>query len=197
VLRWAKSRGIAVTAEVTPHHLMLTEELARSYDARYKVNPPLRRESDVRALRAGVAEGVIDIVATDHAPHPIEAKDCEWDAAAFGMVGLESALPVAQATLVAEGHASWAELECLLSSKPAEIGRLTGHPSALAVGEVADLVLIDPRGVTVFSSDRLRGFSTNSPFLGMELPGRVHTTIRRGTVTLDDGVLADPAEVAP
>ncbi|MBC9935211.1 MULTISPECIES: dihydroorotase [unclassified Leucobacter] len=196
VLRWAKSRGIPVTAEVTPHHLILTEELARSYDARYKVNPPLRRESDVLALRAAVADGTIDIIATDHAPHPVEAKDCEWDAAAFGMVGLESALPVAQATLVANGHASWAELERLLSAKPAEIGRLSGHPTALDAGQPADLVLVDPSGVSAFGPEKLRGLSANSPFLGMELPGRVHTTIRRGVITLDDGVLADAAAVA-
>ena len=196
VLRWAKSRGIPVTAEVTPHHLILTEELARSYDARYKVNPPLRRESDVLALRAAVADGTIDIIATDHAPHPVEAKDCEWDAAAFGMVGLESALPVAQATLVANGHASWAELERLLSAKPAEIGRLSGHPTALDAGQPADLVLVDPSGVSAFGPEKLRGLSANSPFLGMELPGPVHTTIRRGVITLDDGVLADAAAVA-
>lgn len=196
VLRWAKSRGIPVTAEVTPHHLILTEELARSYDARYKVNPPLRRESDVLALRAAVADGTIDIIATDHAPHPVEAKDCEWDAAAFGMVGLESALPVAQATLVANGHASWAELERLLSAKPAEIGRLSGHPTALDAGQPADLVLVDPSGVSAFGPEKLRGLSANSPFLGMELPGRVHTTIRRGVITLDDGELADSAAVA-
>src|SRR5690606_6416122 len=100
VLRWAKARGVEVTAEVTPHHLMLTEELARSYDARFKVNPPLRRDEDVRALRAAVAEGVIDIIATDHAPHPAEAKECEWSAAAFGMVGLESAVSIAVLSLV-------------------------------------------------------------------------------------------------
>ena len=196
VLRWAKSRGIPVTAEVTPHHLILTEELARSYDARYKVNPPLRRETDVLALRAAVADGTIDIIATDHAPHPVEAKDCEWDAAAFGMVGLESALPVAQATLEANGHASWAELERLLSAKPAEIGRLSGHPTALDAGQPADLVLVDPSGVSAFGPEKLRGLSANSPFLGMELPGRVHTTIRRGVITLDDGELADSAAVA-
>src|SRR5690606_24759976 len=115
VVRWAKARGINVTAEVTPHHLILTEDLARSYDPRYKVNPPLRREEDVHALRRAVAEGIIDIVATDHAPHPTEAKECEWAAAAFGMVGLESALPIALLTLVREGHASFAEVEQLLS----------------------------------------------------------------------------------
>ncbi len=199
VVRWAKSRGVQVTAEVTPHHLILTEELARSYDPRYKVNPPLRRDEDVRALRAAVAEGVIDIIATDHAPHPAEAKECEWDAAAFGMVGLESALPIAMLALVNEGHISWAELERLLSHKPAEIGRLaTGsegaHPVALEPGQPADLVLVDPNGTSLFDLAHLRGMSRNSPYLGMELPGRVHSTIRRGYLTYDDGELV-PAEL--
>ncbi|MFA5606373.1 MAG: dihydroorotase [Leucobacter sp.] len=196
VVRWAKARGIAVTAEVTPHHLLLTEELVRSYDPRYKVNPPLRREQDVLALRRAVADGVIDIVATDHAPHPVEAKECEWDAAAFGMVGLESALPIALLTLVSEGHASWAELEQLLSHRPAAIGKLEGHPTSLSVGEVADIALFDPHGSSAFGLDRLHGLSVNSPYLGMELPGRVTTTIRHGYLTLADGELVDRETVA-
>lgn len=189
VVRWAKARGIDVTAEATPHHLLLTEELVRTYDARYKVNPPLRRDADVRALREAVADGVIDIVATDHAPHPTEAKECEWDQAAFGMVGLESAFPIVLLTLIREGFASWAEVEELLSQRPARIGRLAHHPTSLAVGEVADIVLVDPSGMSTFDVSRLHGMNENSPFLGMELPGRVHTTIRRGYRTLADGVL--------
>ncbi|UBH05990.1 dihydroorotase [Leucobacter sp. Psy1] len=196
VIRWAKARGVQVTAEVTPHHLILTEELARTYDPRYKVNPPLRSDRDVRALREAVADGVIDIIATDHAPHPVEAKECEWDAAAFGMVGLESALPIAILTLIEGGHASWAEVERLLSQQPAEIGRLEGHPTELAAGQPADLVLVNPGASSVFDLARLQGRSVNSPFLGMELPGRVHTTIRRGVVTVDDGVLVDAETVA-
>jgi dihydroorotase len=196
VVRWAKARGVQITAEVTPHHLILTEEMARSYDARYKVNPPLRRDSDVRALRQAVADGVIDIVATDHAPHPIEAKECEWASAAFGMIGLESALPIALLTLVHGGHASWSELERLLSQEPAHIGRLEGHPIHLEVNQPADIVLIDPSGVSEFDVDRLRGMSANSPFLGMELPGRVAYTLRRGYLTLDNGELVEPSVVA-
>ncbi|RKQ94438.1 dihydroorotase [Mycolicibacterium mucogenicum 261Sha1.1M5] len=201
VIRWAKARGIQVTAEVTPHHLILTEDLARSYDARYKVNPPLRREEDVHALRQAVADGLIDIVATDHAPHPVEAKECEWDSAAFGMVGLESAFPIALLSLIQPGHASWAELEALLSQKPAEIGRLAvgadgEHPSALDIGQPADIVLVDPEGVSVFDTARLHGLSTNSPFLGMELPGRVAHTIRQGYLTLADGELSGTELVA-
>ena len=196
VVRWAKARGVQVTAEVTPHHLILTDEKARSYDPRYKVNPPLRRDEDVRALRAAVADGVIDIIATDHAPHPAESKECEWGAAAFGMVGLESALPIALLALVNEGHTSWAELERLLSQKPAEIGRLEGHPASLEVDQVADLVLVDPGASSVFSVADLKGMSHNSPFLDMELPGRVAYTVRRGYLTLDDGKLVSASAVA-
>ena len=196
VVRWAKARGVQVTAEVTPHHLILTDEKARSYDPRYKVNPPLRRDEDVRALRAAVADGVIDIIATDHAPHPAESKECEWGAAAFGMVGLESALPIALLALVNEGHTSLAELERLLSQKPAEIGRLEGHPASLEVDQVADLVLVDPGASSVFSVADLKGMSHNSPFLDMELPGRVAYTVRRGYLTLDDGELVSAPAVA-
>ena len=201
VIRWAKARGVRVTAEVTPHHLLLTEELARSYDARYKVNPPLRRETDVLALRQAVADGVIDIIATDHAPHPAEHKECEWDAAAFGMVGLESALPIAQLSLVQQGHVSWAELEQLLSQRPAHIGGLAigvdgHHPARLDADQPAELVLIDPRGESVFDLDRLHGRSSNSPYLGMTLPGRIAYTVRRGYLTVDDGALVPAVEVA-
>ena len=196
VVRWAKARGVQVTAEVTPHHLILTEELVRSYDARYKVNPPLRRAEDVQALRQAVADGIIDIIATDHAPHPIEAKECEWDAAAFGMVGLESALPIALLTLIGEGHISWAELEQLLSQRPAAIGGLLDHPATLDAGEAADLVLVDPAGSSTFDIARLQGMSENSPYLGMELPGRIVHTVRRGYLTVTDGELVDPAQVA-
>lgn len=196
VVRWAKARGVQVTAEVTPHHLLLTEELVRSFDPRYKVNPPLRRDADVQALRQAVADGVIDIVATDHAPHPTESKECEWDAAAFGMVGLESAFPIALQTLVHGGFASYAELEGLLSRTPAQIGGLLGHPSSLSVDQPADLVLVDPSGTSVFDVQRLKGRSVNSPYLGMEVPGRVHTTVRRGYLTLDSGELVDAKVVA-
>lgn len=196
VVRWAKARGVQVTAEVTPHHLILTDEKARSYDPRYKVNPPLRSDNDVRALRAAVADGVIDIIATDHAPHPAEAKECEWDAAAFGMVGLESAVPISILSLVNEKHASWAELEQLLSQRPAQIGRLEGHPESLDEGQPADIVLIDPDCSSVFNISHLRGMSHNSPFLDMRLPGRIAYTVRRGYLTLDDGELVDASAVA-
>ncbi|MEB4616245.1 amidohydrolase family protein, partial [Leucobacter sp. M11] len=138
----------------------------------------------------------IDIIATDHAPHPVERKDCEWDAAAFGMVGLESALSIAQTALVDPGHASWADVQRLLSQAPARIGSLEGHPEEIRAGEAADLVLFDPSGSSVFDTERLYGKSENSPFLGLELSGRVHSTIRRGTLTFDHGQLVDAETVA-
>lgn len=196
VVRWAKARGVQVTAEATPHHLLLTEELVRSYDARYKVNPPLRRETDVQALRAAVADGTIDIIATDHAPHPSEAKECEWQNAAFGMVGLETAYPIAQKTLLETGLISFAQLEQLLSQRPAHIGRLEGHPEQIAPGQRADITLIDPAPKKTFAIEHLHGQSTNSPFFGIELPGLVKATIRHGYRTCTDGVPLEACEVA-
>ena len=193
VLRWAKSRGIDVTAEVTPHHLLLTEDLVAGYDARYKVNPPLRAEEDVLALRAGLADGTIDIVATDHAPHPVEAKDCEWDAAAFGMVGLESALSVVQAAVVDTGMLTWADVVRVMSTTPARIGRLGSHGQDLAVGANANLVLVDPSASRAFGAGDLAGKGVNSPYLSRTLPGRVHATFHRGRPTVLDGAVL-PAE---
>ncbi|MFF1879209.1 dihydroorotase [Leifsonia sp. NPDC058230] len=196
VIRWAKARGIDVTAEVTPHHLILTEELARGYDARYKVNPPLRSDEDVRALRAGLADGTIDIVATDHAPHPVEAKDCEWDAAAFGMVGLESALSVVHASVVETGLLGWEDVARVLSYTPARIGRLAGHGHALEAGTPAEFTLYDPRASREFSTRDLAGKGVNSPYLSMTLPGRVVATFHQGYPTVLDGIVADAGEVA-
>jgi dihydroorotase len=196
IIRWAKARGIRVTAEVTPHHLLLTEELARGYDPRFKVNPPLRRDEDVHALRAALADGTIDIVATDHAPHPIESKECAWQEASFGMVGLESALSVVQQAVVDAGQLSWADVARVLSRVPAEIGRLDGYAEPFAVGSPAHITLYDPAASTVFGTEHLRGMSVNSPYLGRELPGRVVATIHGGVPTVLDGVLRDPEEVA-
>ncbi|HWD63348.1 MAG TPA: dihydroorotase [Humibacter sp.] len=186
IVRWAKARGIDVTAEVTPHHLLLTEELVAGYDARFKVNPPLRREEDVQALRSALADGTIDIVATDHAPHPIEAKDCEWDAAANGMVGLESALSVVHKAVVETGLLGWDDVARVMAQTPARIGRVErGLP--VASGSRADLVLYDPNKTDVFDVDRLAGKGVNSPYLGRELPGRVRWTFNGGTATVRDG----------
>ncbi|MCU1636705.1 MAG: dihydroorotase [Cryobacterium sp.] len=195
VIRWAKARGIPVTAEVTPHHLLLTEDLVAGYDARYKVNPPLRRREDTEALRAGLADGTIDIVATDHAPHPTEAKDCEWDAASNGMVGLESALSVVHASVVADGRMNWADVARVLSAMPARIGRLSGQGQPLESGSAAELTLYDPAASRVFGTDDLAGKGTNSPYLSMTLPGRVNATFHRGYATVLDGVLRPTDEV--
>ncbi len=196
IVRWAKARGISVTAEVTPHHLLLTDELARGYDARFKVNPPLRRDEDVQALRAALADGTIDIVATDHAPHPLESKECAWQEASFGMVGLESALSVVQQAVVDAGALSWADVARVLSTTPATIGQLAGYDAPFAVGSPAHLTLYDPAATSVFDVDRLHGKSVNSPYLGRELPGRVVATIHGGVPTVLDGALREPEEVA-
>jgi dihydroorotase len=196
VIRWAKARGIAVTAEVTPHHLLLTEQLVSTYDARYKVNPPLRRDEDVVALRAALADGTIDIVATDHAPHPAEAKECAWDEAANGMVGLESALSVVHAAVVESGQLSWSDVARVLSITPASIGQLEGYAQPFAAGSPANFTLYDPSAHRVFGESELRGKSRNSPYLGRTLPGRVVATIHNGYATVLDGELVDPEVVA-
>jgi dihydroorotase len=196
VVRWAKSRGIAVTAEVTPHHLLLDEQLVRSYDARYKVNPPLRRAEDVQALREGLADGTIDIIATDHAPHPAEDKDCEWSAAANGMVGLETALSVVQAATVDTGHLGWGDIARVLSQAPARIGRVDGYEHGIVVGAPANFTLYDPAVRSTFDASGLHGKSVNSPYISRELPGRVVSTIHNGYATVLDGALVDIATVA-
>ncbi|MFE0424158.1 dihydroorotase, partial [Streptomyces sp. NPDC058953] len=189
IIRWAKSKGWDVTAEVTPHHLLLTDELVRTYDPVYKVNPPLRTATDVMALREALADGTIDCVATDHAPHPHEDKDCEWGAAAMGMVGLETALSVVQETMVETGLLDWAGVADRMSFRPARIGRLEGHGRPVAAGEPANLVLVDPayRG-TVDPAD-FASRSSNTPYRGRELPGRVTHTFLRGRATVVDGKL--------
>jgi dihydroorotase len=191
IIRWAKKRGVAVTAEVTPHHLLLTDELVRGYDARYKVNPPLRREEDVRAVREGLADGTIDIVATDHAPHPAEAKACEWQAAANGMVGLESALRVVHEAMVETGMIGWDDVARVMSHEPARIGRLSGAGTPLEAGQPASLTLYDPATTRPFTTADLRGRSDNSPYLGRALPGQVRWTVHRGAVTVADGAVVD------
>ena len=191
LIRWAKARGIDVTAEVTPHHLLLTDDLVRGYDPIFKVNPPLRTAADVEAVRAGLADGTIDIVATDHAPHTREDKDCEWAAAANGMTGLETALSVLQLTMVDTGRLSWADVARVLSSAPAAIGGITGgdRPQGrpLAVGEPANVTLVDPAARWTVVPERQATASANSPFRGRELPGRVVATFLRGRATVLDG----------
>ncbi|WP_167154953.1 MULTISPECIES: dihydroorotase [Streptomyces] len=190
LVRWAKSRGIDVTAEVTPHHLLLTDELVRSYNPVYKVNPPLRTERDVLALREALADGTIDIVATDHAPHPHEDKDCEWAAAAMGMVGLETALSVVQHTMVETGLLDWAGVADRMSHKPAEIGQATGHGRPISAGEPANLTLVDPAYRGEVNPAGFASRSRNTPYEGRELPGRITHTFLRGRATVVDGKLA-------
>lgn len=189
IVRWAKARGINVTAEVTPHHLLLTDELARTYDAVYKVNPPLRTEKDVLALREALIDGTIDIIATDHAPHPVESKDCEWSHAAFGMIGLEIAASIAQLVLVDSKKSSWQRVAEVLSHNPARIGRLAEQGNPIEVGSVANLTLIDPAVKREIAETQSK--SNNNPYLNMTLPGAVKHTIYRGYFTVRDGVVAE------
>ncbi|MDH6422580.1 dihydroorotase [Aurantimicrobium minutum] len=196
VIRWAKKRGINVTAEVTPHHLLLTDERAESYDARFKVNPPLRRQEDVLALREALADGTIDIVATDHAPHPVETKDCEWGAAAFGMVGLESALAVVHTTMVETGLIGWKDVARVLSEAPARIGGLASHGHAITPGVQAELVLVDPTTRRNFGVDDLASLSHNTPYLGVELSSQVVATIHQGYLTASNRAIVDAESVA-
>lgn len=189
IIRWAKARGINVTAEVTPHHLLLTDELARSYDPIFKVNPPLRSERDVMALREALADGTIDIVATDHAPHSVESKECEWQEASFGMLGLETALSIVQKTMVDTGMLTWAGVAERLSSAPARIGGYENHGNNLAVGSKANIMIINPNETWIVDRDLVASKSRNTPFHGYELPGVVTHTFFNGAPTLIDGLL--------
>ena len=180
IIRWAKARGIAVTAEVTPHHLLLTDELARSYDPIFKVNPPLRTEADVMALREALADGTIDIVATDHAPHPAETKECEWQEASFGMLGLETALSIVNKTMVETGLMTWETVAERMSYAPARIGLYETQGQALAVGAPAHIAVIDSTSSYRVDRDLVASRSRNTPFHGMELPGQIVATIFNG-----------------
>ncbi len=185
LLRWAKSRGIAVTAEVTPHHLLLTDERVTTWDPVFKVNPPLRTAADVAALRAGLADGTIDAVATDHAPHSVEDKETEWGSARPGMLGLQTALPLLAGLDVLD----WAQLADRMSFAPARIGRLTGQGRPVAAGEPANLTLFDPAARWTVDPAELASRSRNSPFAGQQMTGRVVATFLRGRPTVLEGKL--------
>lgn len=189
IIRWAKARGIDVTAEVTPHHLLLTDELARSYDPIFKVNPPLRTEHDVNALREGLADGTIDIVATDHAPHTMESKECEWAQASFGMLSLETALSIVVKTMIETKLMDWSGVADRLSTAPARIGRYSGQGKNLAVGSSANLMVINPDTTWMVDRDLGQSKSRNTPFHGYELPGVVTHTFFNGRPTLLAGHL--------
>jgi dihydroorotase len=182
ILRWAKQRGIRITAEVTPHHLVLTDTRAESYDPVFKVNPPLRTQADVEALRAALVEGVIDVVATDHAPHALEDKECEWGYARPGMLGLETALSVARSVGL-----SWDEIATRMSRVPARIAGLTDHGHDPAPGAPANLTLVDPSASWTVDPGSLASKSRNTPYAGMTLPARVVATFLRGTPTVLHG----------
>ena len=185
IIRWAKQRGIQVTAEVTPHHLLLTDELARSYDPVYKVNPPLRTESDVMSLREALADGTIDIVATDHAPHPAESKECEWQEAAFGMLGLETALSIINKTMVETKLMDWSGVAERMSITPASIARYENHGREIAVGAPANLTVMNPTKTYRVDRDLVASRSRNTPFHGMELPGVVLATFFNGKLSFE------------
>ena len=195
IIRWAKQRGINVTAEVTPHHLLLTDDLASSYDPIFKVNPPLRSQADVHALREGLAEGIIDIVATDHAPHPTESKECEWQEASFGMLGLETALSIVQKTMVDTGLMDWSMVAERMSYAPARIGGYESQGLEIAVGSSANLVVIDPSRNWHVDRDLTMSKATNTPYHGHTLPGVITHTFFRGQATVIDSVIQKIGEV--
>ena len=187
LIRWAKQRGIQVTAEVTPHHLLLTDDLVENYDPIYKVNPPLRTQKDVMALREGLAEGIIDIVATDHAPHPSEDKDCEFHAGAFGMVGLETALSVVVKTMVETGLMSWSDLVDRMSIAPAKIAGYATQGQEITVGMPANFILINPDQRWTVDKSKLKSKSKNTPFNGLELPAVVTDVFHNGEHVMKSG----------
>jgi dihydroorotase len=182
IIRWAKERGVRITAEVTPHHLLLTDALAASYDPVYKVNPPLRTDADVAALRAALRDGVVDAVATDHAPHATEDKECEWAYARPGMLGLETALSVVLSTGL-----GWPAVAERMSRTPARIAGLAGHGADPAPGVPANLCLVDPAARWVVDAGALASRSRNTPYAGLTLPGRIVATFLRGEPTVLDG----------
>lgn len=187
VLRAAKAAGGRVSAEVTPHHLLLTDGRLTSYDPVNKVNPPLRTAADTAAMRAALAEGVVDVVATDHAPHAAQYKDTEWQAARPGMLGLQTALSVVVHTMVEPGLLDWRGVARVLSERPAEIVGLPDQGRPIAVGEPANLVLVDPDEHWTVRGAALASLAANTPFEGMRLPARVVATVLRGRVTARDG----------
>jgi dihydroorotase len=192
VLRWARASLLSgtqgvVSAEVTPHHLLLTDAAAEDYDPVHKVNPPLRPEADTLALRRALADGVVDCVATDHAPHAVEAKDCEWASARPGMLGLQTALSVVAATMVEGGLLDWRGVARVCSEAPARIAGLADQGRPIAPGEPANLTLVDPAARWTVRGAELASLAENTPYEGMELPVSVVHTMLRGRWTVRDG----------
>ncbi len=179
LIRLAKARGCAVTAEVTPHHLLLTDEACGTYDANFKVNPPLRSQADLEACRAGVRDGTIDCLVTDHAPHRREDKEYEFQLAPFGMIGLEIALPLFIEALITPGLIDWPHLVRAMSTRPAELLGVTG--GTLRVGQPADVTLIDPARAWTIDVEQMHSKSQNTPFDGRTVRGRAVATLVDGT----------------
>ncbi|GAA4859592.1 dihydroorotase [Actinomycetospora straminea] len=192
VLRWAREHyEVRVSAEVTPHHLLLTDTAVQDYDPVHKVNPPLRPAADTEALRRALADGTVDCVATDHAPHAVEAKDCEWSAARPGMLGLQTALPVVVTTMVATGLLDWRGVARVCSEAPARIAGLTDQGRPLTPGEPANLALVDPDAAWTVRGAELASRADNTPYEGMEMPVSVVHTMLRGRWTVRDGKVQD------
>jgi dihydroorotase len=190
LIREAKATGLPVTAEATPHHLFLTEEAVEGYGANAKMAPPLRTRADVDALRAGIADGTIDAIATDHAPHHVDEKEVEFDEAANGIVGLETALPLVL-RLAAEGVAELPTLVARLTVNPA---RILGLPAGtLAAGAAADVTLVDPERRWRVEARHFRSKSRNTPFEGWDLTGRAVAVFVDGRLVHDDRTPAAPA----
>jgi dihydroorotase len=187
VIRWAKHRDVNVTAEVSPHHLMLTTNEVLNYDPTYKVNPPLRPNEHIEIVREALADGTIDAVATDHAPHARHDKEHAFAEAAFGMLGLETALAVVIETMINPGLLSWRDVAKRMSIMPARIARLADQGRPLALGEPANVVLVDPAARWVVDRDQSASLSRNNPWHGRELPDPVVATIWAGRVTYQKG----------
>lgn len=183
ILRWAKARGVNVTAEVTPHHLYLGTREVESYDTTFKVNPPLRTDEHIEAVRQALADGTIDAIATDHAPHAPQDKDHAFVDALPGMLGLEQALAVVLETMVNPGRLGWADVADRMSFAPARIGRVSGQGRPLQIGEPANLVLVDPAARATVNRDASASLSRNNPYHGRELPDPVVATLWAGEVT--------------
>jgi dihydroorotase len=177
LVRAAKARGLPVTAEVTPHHFMLTDADVGGYDTNAKMNPPLRTARDVEAVRQGLADGTIDVIATDHAPHHADEKTVEFDAAANGIVGLETAVPLALEMARAAGLSADVVVAAL-STRPARILGVAG--GTLAVGAEADITVLDPHRSWVAQPERMQSKSRNTPFAGRTMTGRAMVTVVGG-----------------
>lgn len=190
VIRWAKQRGVSVTAEVTPHHLMLTEDLVKDYNTVFKVNPPLRAMSDVLAVREALADGTIDIVATDHAPHPAESKECEWSAAANGMIGLENAASVVITAMIDTQLMDWKRFEEVMSTKPAQIAGMKNQGRGITIGSPANIVLLDPSAKTEII-EAGESLSRNNPYVGMTLTGTIQHVFYNGLQTVSSGKILE------